>query len=106
MTQIILSRKLLTHRSNVTGLLKRLERRKLIKRHTSQSDKRATLVQITSNGKTLIENILPEFHKIIDSIFTNVEIKNPSEFLNILTQIETSALLKAESLKEQKNNKD
>ncbi|MGC8743054.1 MAG: MarR family winged helix-turn-helix transcriptional regulator [Verrucomicrobiia bacterium] len=99
MTQIELSRRLLTHRSNVTGLLKRLETRKLITRKVSKSDKRATHVQLTARGKTIVDKILPEFRKITSELFENIDIKEPAEFLKTLEKIESSALNKSRSLK-------
>jgi len=99
MTQIELSRRLLTHRSNVTGLLKRLETRKLITRKGCKSDKRATLVRLTERGKTIVDEILPEFRKITSELFEDIDIKEPLEFLNTLEKIESSALKKSQSLK-------
>ncbi|MGB9601703.1 MAG: MarR family winged helix-turn-helix transcriptional regulator [Limisphaerales bacterium] len=103
MTQIELSRRLLTHRSNITGLLRRLETKKLIIRRGCRVDKRATLVKLTPRGRTLINKIQPEFRNIVYELFKDIEITDPSEFLQILENIESSAIDKSKSLKNLKN---
>lgn len=97
--QIELSRRLLMHRSNITGLLKRLEKRRYVKRKQSMQDKRAILVTISPEGCALVEKILPEFFSLINNIFSNVEIKNRNDFIETLKQIEVNTLCEADKLK-------
>lgn len=63
LTQIELSRALITHRSNITGLVDRLEKRGLVKRHPVPGDRRAHQVELTAAGERLLEEILPEYYQ-------------------------------------------
>src|SRR5438552_11256890 len=59
-TQIELSRSLIMHRSNVTGLVDRLEARGLVQRRDVAHDRRAYRVVLTTAGKKLVRQILPD----------------------------------------------
>src|SRR5882724_11237534 len=56
-SQIELSRQLIMHRSNVTGLVDRLEARGLVRRDETPGDRRAFRVALTSAGRSLIREI-------------------------------------------------
>jgi DNA-binding MarR family transcriptional regulator len=68
-TQVELSRELIMHRSNVTGLVDRLESRRLLRRTDSQTDRRAFNVVLTPKGKKLIESILPHYHEAAEAVW-------------------------------------
>src|SRR5438445_9421408 len=61
-TQIELSRSLIMHRSNVTGLVNRLEARGLVQRRDSANDRRAYRVVLTVAGRKLLQEILPHYY--------------------------------------------
>jgi DNA-binding MarR family transcriptional regulator len=69
LSQIELGRLLITHRSNVTGLVDRLEKRGLATRNDAAEDRRAYRVVLTSNGRKLVQQILPEFHDLADDVW-------------------------------------
>ncbi len=62
LTQTELGRNLLTHRSNVTGLVDRLERRGLVRRRADNGDRRAWRVDLTPAGWRLLEDIRPHYY--------------------------------------------
>ncbi len=62
LSQIELSRRLITHRSNVTGLTDRLEKRKLVQRRDVAGDRRAYRVVLTGAGAALMAQILPGYY--------------------------------------------
>ena len=68
-TQIELSRQLIMHRSNVTGLVDRLEKRGLLQRKDSSTDRRAYKVVLTSAGRKLIAQILPDYYEAAETIW-------------------------------------
>ena len=68
-TQIDLSRQLIMHRSNVTGLVDRLEKRRLLQRKDSTTDRRAYKVLLTSSGRKLIAQILPDYYQAAETIW-------------------------------------
>jgi len=50
---------MLVTKANMTGLIDRMEKDKLVKRCSHPTDRRSTIVKITEKGKELIEDIIP-----------------------------------------------
>jgi MarR family transcriptional regulator, negative regulator of the multidrug operon emrRAB len=71
-TQSELSRELITHRSNITGLVDRLEARGLVRRTEMPGDRRAFLVQLTPAGRRLLEEILPCYHAAAEEVWGGI----------------------------------
>jgi len=71
-SQIELSRQLIMHRSNVTGLVDRLEKRGWVRRQDVQGDRRAYHVVLTPAGSELIAHVLPEYYRLADRIWMDV----------------------------------
>jgi DNA-binding MarR family transcriptional regulator len=69
LTQTELGRALIMHRSNVTGLVDRLERRGLLARHESAADRRAWRVRLTPAGRRLLEEILPRYFDAAEQVW-------------------------------------
>ena len=68
-TQIELSRSLIMHRSNVTGLVDRLETRGLVQRRDSARDRRAYRVVLTAAGRKLVRDILPNYYEAAEKVW-------------------------------------
>ena len=62
-SQIELSRLLIMHRSNVTGLVDRLESRGLLRRADNPADRRAFTVILTPAGKSSSAEIQPHYYE-------------------------------------------
>lgn len=75
LTQTELSQALITHRSNVTGLVDRLERRGLVVRKAVPGDRRAYSVQLTTAGAKLVAEILPEYHARAEEALAAIPLK-------------------------------
>lgn len=71
-TQIELSRLLIVHRSNITGLVDRLELRGLVKRQNVRTDRRVYRVILTPAGRELLLQILPGYYESVERIWTDV----------------------------------
>jgi DNA-binding MarR family transcriptional regulator len=69
LSQTELSRELIMHRSNVTGLVDRLERRGLVERKDAADDRRAYRVVLTDEGSALLDQILPEYFVRADGLW-------------------------------------
>ncbi len=91
MTQVDLSRALIMHRSNVTGLVDRLERRKLVRRTPLPSDRRAHRVVLTPSGRSLLEAILPEYHTAAESIWGDVPAHKAGTLASTLEKLSANA---------------
>lgn len=63
LSQSELGRLLIMHRSNVTGLVDRLERRGLVTRQEVAADRRAYSVVLTATGLKLVQEILPRYYE-------------------------------------------
>src|SRR5215472_17588421 len=63
LTQVELSRRLIMHRSNVTGLVDRLEARRLVRRKDDPADRRAFNVVLTADGRKLLRQIEPKYYR-------------------------------------------
>ena len=63
LSQTDLGRQLLMHRSNLTGLVDKLERRGLVERRAAPDDRRAYRVALTSSGTKLVDEILPHYYR-------------------------------------------
>ncbi len=62
-SQSELSRLLIMHRSNVTGLVDRLELRGLVERQEVAADRRAYCVVLKAEGLKLVREILPRYYQ-------------------------------------------
>ena len=71
-TQVELSRELIMHRSNVTGLVDRLEARGLVQRREDASDRRAFLVVLTAEGRKLQRQIQPHYCAAAEAVWGGI----------------------------------
>lgn len=62
LTQSDLSRHLIVNRSNITGLVDRLEQRGWVRRTEVAADRRAYRVVLTEAGSRILREILPAYH--------------------------------------------
>lgn len=91
LTQSELSRKLIMHRSNVTGLVDRLELRSLVKRRSEPGDRRAWRIVLTKKGEKLLAEILPEYYRLAEEVWGTI---SPSEAKRLAAEM---ALLSAQA---------
>ncbi len=69
MTSAGLSRSLLVTAGNLTGIVDRLERERLVVREAHESDGRATLIRLTPAGRRRMTSLLPGHARDIESVF-------------------------------------
>lgn len=91
LSQTDLSEALLTHRSNVTGLVDRLEERALVKRQSVPEDRRAYRVVLTDAGRKLLQEILPVYYQASEEVWSPMSAKRAKELVNELDAIKTQA---------------
>ena len=90
-TQIELSRQLIMHRSNVTGLIDRLEARHLVARLEDDTDRRIYRVVLTPAGRKLVGEILPHYYRAADRVWAGVSSKPASRLRVELQRISQNA---------------
>jgi DNA-binding MarR family transcriptional regulator len=101
-TQIELSRSLIMHRSNVTGLVDRLEARGLAQRRDSANDRRAYRVVLTAAGRKLIQQILPHYYATAEKVWGELAVGRANQLVNDLTRVCANAEKVAVNGSEQK----
>ena len=92
LSQTDLSRELITHRSNVTGLVDRLEARKLVVRKASATDRRAWRVVLTQEGHLLLGEILPPYYDVAEAVWGDIPAARARDLISDLKQLGDHAL--------------
>ncbi|MBU4200503.1 MAG: MarR family transcriptional regulator [Verrucomicrobia bacterium] len=81
----LISRHLLVTKANVTGLIDRLERKGLVKRE-SVADRRVTIVRLTSEGRMLIDQILPHHERNLAELTQGLDQAQKETLVKLLVQ--------------------
>ncbi len=95
-SQTDLSRELITHRSNVTGLVDRLEHRGLVARRDVDNDRRAYRVVLTPAGAALLREILPHYYRAAEQAWGDVSPKRAARIVADLDTVTQAAARLAE----------
>jgi DNA-binding MarR family transcriptional regulator len=91
LSQTDLGRQLLTHRSNITGLVDRLGKRGLVERRSSSADRRVHRVVLTLRGRKLLQRILPHYHREAGQVWDGVSDTRIGDLLSALDQVKRNA---------------
>jgi MarR family transcriptional repressor of emrRAB len=98
LTQSELSRELIMHRSNITGLVDRLETRGLVKRKPETADRRAWRVTLTGSGSKLLSRVLPDYYKLSEELWDGVTVQEATELASRVAALRARAEQMAEGL--------
>jgi len=98
LTQVELSRELLMHPSNVTGLVDRLARRKLVERREAPDDRRAWRVVLTAAGQRLIREILPYYYQAAEEVWGDLPVNRTTRLTEDLAAVCANAQRMAAAL--------
>ena len=90
-SQTELGRQLIMHRSNITGLVDRLERRGLVERKDAAADRRAYRVVLSPAGNRLMQEILPQYYAGAIRIWEGITPKRATELVSLLRQVARNA---------------
>jgi DNA-binding MarR family transcriptional regulator len=90
-TQVELSRRLIMHRSNITGLVDRLEERGLARRQNNPADRRAFNVVLTPAGAKLLRQVLPSYHEAAEKVWGSMSPKRAQQLASDLARVSASA---------------
>jgi DNA-binding MarR family transcriptional regulator len=91
LSQTDLSRQLIMHRSNLTGLVDRLEKRGLVVRREVTADRRAYSVVLTAAGARLLRDILPRYYQEAARVWDRLSARRAAELIADLQQVATNA---------------
>jgi len=90
LSQVQISRQLVMHRSNVTGLIDRLEKRGLLGRHSSPGDRRAYRVILTPAATDLLAQILPDYYRLAEEVWGELPVARTTRLLADLSHLDTN----------------
>ena len=85
LTQSDLSRRLVVTRASVTSVLDRLEAKGLVERNKVEGNRRIHHVALTTNGRTLLEEVEPLY---FDAIHKTTDGMDQTECLALVTMLE------------------
>jgi len=91
LTQIELSRQLLMHRSNLTGLVDQLEARGLVTRQEVAGDRRAYRVALSSAGRKRVRAILPAYHRSVEEALGDLTVPEADRLASMCQRITATA---------------
>lgn len=72
LSQVDLSQRMLVDKSNVTGLIDRLETSGLIQRNAVPGDRRRYHITLTDQGRELIDQVDPIYHGMVREIMSDL----------------------------------
>jgi len=87
-TQQQLADRLLVTKGNVTGLIDRLEREKLVERRSDSEDRRSHLLYLTETGRAQIVQILPEHKAQLRTLMNILSKEKQEQLLTLLRELE------------------
>jgi DNA-binding MarR family transcriptional regulator len=74
-------------RATMTGLLQGLEAEGLVKRTSSEEDKRMFFVELTGKGRRYLDNILPDWFKRVGSLMEGINDRERGTMLKLLEKV-------------------
>ena len=84
--------RLVVDRSNVTGLLDRLEKNEWVRRDDHPEDRRVYRVSLTPAGRALWQKITPLYLDVVGQITRELPAKRMQDGLDILRRLEAGAV--------------
>jgi DNA-binding MarR family transcriptional regulator len=91
LSQTEVGRKLIMHRSNITGLVDRLEKRGLVERKALAGDRRVCRVVLTTEGARIMEEVLPMYYQKAEEVWGDCPAKVLAEISSRLNQVAQNA---------------
>lgn len=82
-----IQKKILSSSGTIPVVIRNLEKRNYITRNQDEKDKRKYIIDITLDGKKLIDEIFPKNEKIIKEIFNVLDDNEKNEFIKLLKKI-------------------
>ena len=79
---------LLVTRGTVTGLLDSLERQHLVRRMPHPEDRRMLVIQLTGEGRSLLDRLLPDHYQAMGEILGCLSDEERGAFAEVLTKLQ------------------
>ncbi|MFJ5716785.1 MarR family winged helix-turn-helix transcriptional regulator [Neobacillus sp. NPDC093127] len=72
---------------SMTYVIDKLEQRGLISRNACPEDRRVIHVILTDDGKQLMEEIMPKYHELVDSMFDSLNSNEAETLVHLLKKV-------------------
>ncbi|MFC1539361.1 MarR family winged helix-turn-helix transcriptional regulator [Candidatus Latescibacterota bacterium] len=82
--QTRLGNMLLIHRSNITGIIDRMEKAGFVKRLPDPEDRRINYIEMTEKGKETLDNADRVYHKRLDEIMSALSESDNQKIIKLL----------------------
>ena len=83
-SQVDLGQKLMVTAHNMTRTIQRLEKKGMLKRVTNKADARVNLVSIKEKGSQLLDEVWPEYDKIVRDLANKVSVEEQQVLAGLL----------------------
>lgn len=87
LTQVELSRMMLVNRANITTLIDRMEKAKLVVRVADPNDRRYNVVKVTPHGEKVYKKAAAAYHDKVRSVMTVLREGEQRELMGLLTRV-------------------
>ena len=83
----LIGKKVLIASSSITYVVDKLEAKKYVIRQACPDDRRVTFVELTDEGRTLMESIFPDHEMTINKVFQGMEKEEVDEMIKIVKRV-------------------
>ncbi|UJL46763.1 MarR family transcriptional regulator [Virgibacillus sp. NKC19-16] len=74
----------LINTGSITYVIDKLESKNLLERSNCKEDRRVVYIQITEQGKTVMDDIFPKHQKVIEEIFSDLTTEEKETLIDLL----------------------
>lgn len=82
-----ISEAVLINTGSITYVIDKLENKGLLERSNCADDRRVVYIQITNQGKELMDDIFPKHQRVIEEIFEDVSIEDKQILIDVLKKV-------------------
>lgn len=83
----LIGKKVLIASSSITYVVDKLETKKYVMRQACPDDRRVTFVELTDEGRTLMESVFPDHELTINKVFQGMEEEEVNEMIKIVKRV-------------------
>ena len=84
--QVDISKHLIVTPSNMTKMIDKLEKEKLVSRDALAGDRRVNIIKITTKGSDLLDSIWPEYNKKLKSNIASLPTESQKKLAHLLME--------------------
>ncbi|GGA78126.1 MarR family winged helix-turn-helix transcriptional regulator [Ornithinibacillus halotolerans] len=81
------SEAVLINTGSITYVIDKLEKKGLLERSNCKEDRRVVYIQITEEGKQLMDTIFPQHQQVIEELFDGIAEEDIETTINVLKQV-------------------